>query len=261
MVLTTAACGHTSTFDWDNNRLVLPPQDTFGFVIEHYTEFDQLTVPMWMWLSICIQAVMEEEIPPPGSMPGNFENVFLDVSKSNTYNTVAERNKILAWFQQHLIPDGLWHSVDHGPFTYHNRYIPVSLATFLAVIKQGRSFDNSSHWIKNTPRSFLDNVLLDLKHHSAPPQSLQSLADTISHNSLLPTHHSSSPSRPTSLSTTQRLLSASVETAHSLQTLPELVVDSALPSGQNDSVDGGSQGIFPHGPPSAHSIQESASDD
>ncbi|KAJ7811900.1 hypothetical protein B0H14DRAFT_3150565 [Mycena olivaceomarginata] len=179
MVLTTAACGHTSTFDWDNNRLVLPPQDTFGFVIEHYTEFDQLTVPMWMWLSICIQAVMEEEIPPPGSMPGNFENVFLDVSKSNTYNTVPERNKLLAWFQQHLIPDGLWHSVDHGPFTYHNRYIPVSLATFLAVIKQGRSFDNSSHWIKNTPRSFLDNVLLNLEHHSAPPQSLQSLVDNI----------------------------------------------------------------------------------
>jgi hypothetical protein len=163
MILAIAVCGRTSTFDWDNNRAVLPPQDTFGFIIEHYMEFNLLTVPMWMWLSICIQAVMEEEIPPPGSMPGNFENVFLDVFKNNTYNTVAEWNKILVWFKRHLIPDGIWHSVDHGPFTYHKRYISLSLATFLAVIKQGRSFDNSSVWMEGSshlPLWFLTLLLM-----------------------------------------------------------------------------------------------------
>ncbi|KAJ7724695.1 hypothetical protein B0H14DRAFT_2641488 [Mycena olivaceomarginata] len=198
-----------------------PTRDTIGFVIEHYTEFDQLTVPMWMWLSIGIQAVMKEEISS-GNFPG-FRNVFLDVCKSNTYNMV-ERNKISVWFRQHLIPDGLQRSVDQTvihPWTYSNRYIPVSLATFLAVIQGRWSFDNSYYRV-DTSRSSLDNNVADPRHPSTSQHPSQPLPDTISHNSILPTHHPSLPSHPTASSVMQRPLSASVESAHSLQTLPEL---------------------------------------
>ncbi|KAJ7342974.1 hypothetical protein DFH08DRAFT_873904, partial [Mycena albidolilacea] len=219
---------------------------------------------MWMWLSICIQAVMKEEISSSGSMPGNFpgfRNVFLHVCKSNTYNTVAERNKISVWFQQHLIPEGLQRSVDQEAFFWrpdYNRYIPVSLAAFLAVIQKKRLFDIPSDRVHDIPRS---SLVADPRHHSAPRLSSQSLPDMISHNSILSIHHPSSPSRPTASSVMQRPFSASAESAHSLQTLPEPVVDSALPSGENNSADDGSQGILPHGPPPVHSIRVSASDD
>ncbi|KAJ7722115.1 hypothetical protein B0H14DRAFT_582183 [Mycena olivaceomarginata] len=266
MVLTIAACGRTSTFNWDNNSPVLPPQDTFGFIIEHYTEFDQLTVPMWMWLSICIQAVMKEEISSSGPMVDRSSgfSIFWAVSRSNTYNTVAEQKKISAWFQRHLIPDGLQHSVDHGPFRYRNRYVPVSLATFLAVIKQGRSFDDSFYGM-DTPHSFLDNNVPDPpKHHRASQCPSQPLPDTIYHNSLLLTRHSSSPSHPTASSMTQSQLSASAESIRFLQMSPEAAMHSASLlsplSVQNISGDAGPQGTLLHGPPSAHSIREPAPD-
>ncbi|KAJ7678440.1 hypothetical protein B0H14DRAFT_3683283 [Mycena olivaceomarginata] len=63
-ILAIASCRRASTFHWVNNRpLVLPPHEAFGFVIDHYAVFDQVIVPMWMWLSICVQAVGIEQIP------------------------------------------------------------------------------------------------------------------------------------------------------------------------------------------------------
>ncbi|KAJ7343013.1 hypothetical protein DFH08DRAFT_873954 [Mycena albidolilacea] len=243
-ILDIAACGRTSTFQWGNNKLVLPPHLALVFVIKHHTVFDQLAVPTWMWLSICVQTTMREEVSrsPPGSkcIPpwlGRLSNI----SSCNTFNTTVERNDISAWFQRRVIPDRLRSSVDQvitRPTKYRNRYVPVSLAIFLAAIHAGRSFDNGDTRMKGlsplpiwSPRP--PPGVAGPRHRTASPRFSQPLPDTISHNSRLPTHHSSSPSSPQTES--------DPESSHPLHKMPETEASSlALPTFtvQNDSAEG-----------------------
>jgi hypothetical protein len=147
MILAIASCRCTSTFHWaDNEPLVLPSHEAFGFVIDHYAVFDQVIMPMWMWLSICVQAVGIEEIlhslqPLQPLQPWNPTAILLShVATSNTYNTLAERNKITAWLDQCHIPNDLQRAVDEkagSPEQYLSRYAPVSLAMFLVVMRGG----------------------------------------------------------------------------------------------------------------------------
>ncbi|KAJ7724692.1 hypothetical protein B0H14DRAFT_559422 [Mycena olivaceomarginata] len=210
-ILAVAACGCTSTFHWGSDRpVVLPPADAFDSVVEHHIVFDQLAVPMWMWLAICVQAVMKEE-----SSSEWYPSTFFNVSTTNTYNTVVERAKISAWFQRRLLPDSLRRSVDRAiiaPKTYRNRYVPVSLAMFLAVIQKGRSFDNYFSPIILSPpvipsrspqgssrHSFKDKSA-DAGYRTAPhslglspPTLVNAHGSLFNLNKLLPAPHSSSP--------------------------------------------------------------------
>ncbi|KAJ7349848.1 hypothetical protein DFH08DRAFT_807186 [Mycena albidolilacea] len=50
MIITIAACCHTSIFHWGENEraTVLPSCDTFSSVLEHHTALEELALPMWM---------------------------------------------------------------------------------------------------------------------------------------------------------------------------------------------------------------------
>ncbi|KAJ7888443.1 hypothetical protein B0H14DRAFT_2694009, partial [Mycena olivaceomarginata] len=150
-ILAIASCRRTSTFHWADNRpLVLPPHEAFGFVIDHYAVFDRVIMPMWMWLSICVQAVGIEEISHPVSSRDQTVMLY-HVATSNTYNTLAERNKITAWLDQRHISNDLQRAVDEkagSPEYYLSRCTPVSLAMFLVVMKEGRSLDNYGEWLE-----------------------------------------------------------------------------------------------------------------
>jgi hypothetical protein len=154
MMVALAACFRTPTFHWDNTRSVgqLPPHEAFNFILEHYTVFEQLAVPMWMWLAIYVQAVSaEESLLLPSSSPGrldpqlNWVETLSAISTPNSYNSVPERNKISAWFRRRVVPDALRGAVRQKtmfPAIYNSRYAPVSLATFIAAIQGGWSFDD-----------------------------------------------------------------------------------------------------------------------
>ncbi|KAJ7808726.1 hypothetical protein B0H14DRAFT_2868902, partial [Mycena olivaceomarginata] len=204
-ILAIASCHRTSTFHWANNGpLVLPPHETFGFVIDHYAVFDQVIVPMWMWLSICVQAVGIEEISHP--VPSRDQTAILlgHVATSNTYNMLAERNKIKAWLDQHHISNDLRRAVDEkagSPEWYSSRYAPVSLAMFLVVIREGKSLDNYDPWFvlespsirspfatHHTVHSFQNSSTSSLptegpiSHHPSS-HSLRTIPEAVAHSS------------------------------------------------------------------------------
>jgi hypothetical protein len=223
-ILAIASCCHTSTFHWADNRpLVLPPHEAFGFVIDHYAVFDQVIVPMWMWLSICFQAVGIEEISHYSHLlPEWFRaaEMLRHVATSNSYNTLAERNKIRAWLNQHHISNDLQRSVDEkakNPEQYYSRYAPVSLVMFLLVIREGRSLDNCEQWLELESPSICSPFTT---HHTAHPPQNPLTSSLPTEGPIL--HHLSS---------------------HSLRTLPEAVAQPSShpsplpPSVQNDSGD------------------------
>jgi hypothetical protein len=202
MILAIASCRRTSTFHWADNRpLVLPPHEAFGFVIDHYAMFDQVIVPMWMWLSICVQAVGIEEISHDlHLLPERIQtaNMLYNVATSNTYNMLAERNKITAWLRQRHISNDLQRAVDEkagNPELYLSRYAPVSLAMFLVVMREGRSLDN-------------DWQLCELESPSIH-------SPFATHHNVHSFQHSSTSSLPTSEPISQH------PSSHSLRTIPE----------------------------------------
>jgi hypothetical protein len=227
-ILTIASCCrtvHTSTFHWANNRpLVLPPHETFGFVIDHYAVFDQVIVPMWMWLSICVQAVGIEEVSRGSHLQLEWvqtAEMLSNVTTSNTYNTLAERNKITAWLNQHHISIDLQRAVldkAENPERYYSRNNPVSLAMFLAAMREGRSLDDHRQWLE---------------------------LESLSIHSLFVTHqtaHSFQHSSTSSLPTAEPILHH--PSSHSLQKIPEALAQpsshpSQLPAPvRNDSAEG-----------------------
>jgi hypothetical protein len=221
-ILAIASCCCTSTFHWiDNRPLVLPPHETFGFVIDHYAVFDQVIVPMWMWLSICVQAVGIEEISYDSHLlPEWFQTAQMlrNVATSDTYNMLAERNKITAWLNQHHISNDLQRAVDEktgNPEPYLSRYAPVSLAMFLVVMREGRSLDDHEQWFE------LESLSSFATHHTA--HSFQDLSTSSLQTEGLISHHPLS---------------------HSLRTIPEALAHpsshpSQLPASvQNDSAEG-----------------------
>ncbi|KAJ7832874.1 hypothetical protein B0H14DRAFT_2802250 [Mycena olivaceomarginata] len=207
MILAIASCHRTSTFHWADNRpLVLPAHETFGFVIDHYAVFDQVIVPMWMWLSICVQAVgIEEILHDSRSRPEWDQTVMLrQVATSNTYNMFAERNKITAWLNQHHISNDLQRAVDKKAGSseqYLSRYTPVSLVMFLVVMREGRSLDNWRQWLElespsirsplashHTMHSFQDSSTSSLPtegpiSHHLSSHSLQTIPEAVAHPS------------------------------------------------------------------------------
>ncbi|KAJ7688931.1 hypothetical protein B0H14DRAFT_3051662 [Mycena olivaceomarginata] len=223
-ILAIASCCRTSTFHWADNRpLVLPPHEAFGFVIDHYAMFDQVIAPMWMWLSICVQAVGIEEISHDLHLlleRIQTANMLHNVATSNTYNTWTERNKILAWLNQRHISNDLQTAVDEkaeNPEYYLSRYTPVSLAMFLVVMREEQSLDNNGQWLEESPSIHSPFAT----HHTA--HSFQ---------------HSSTSSLPTSEPISHH------PSSHSLRTLPEAVAHpsshpSQLPASvQKDSAEG-----------------------
>jgi hypothetical protein len=102
----------------------------------------------------------------------------------------------------------LWCSVDQAaikPTLYGSRYHPVPLAMFLVVIQEGKSFDSyfASQRVPSllplwSPCPSLNIHIADSVYRSVLPPPSQPLPGTISHNSLLPTHHLSSPPIPIS---------------------------------------------------------------
>jgi hypothetical protein len=192
MMVALAACFRTPTFHWDNTRSVgqLPPHEAFNFILEHYTVFEQLAVPMWMWLAIYVQAVSaEESLLLPSSSPGrldpqlNWVETLSAISTPNSYNSVPERNKISAWFRRRVVPDALRGAVRQKtmfPAIYNSRYAPVSLATFIAAIQGGWSFDDLYYAriaapspLPLAPRSPVDTVAH--YSYSPPPPPISSL--------------------------------------------------------------------------------------
>jgi hypothetical protein len=185
--------------------------------------FDQIIVPMWMWLSICVQAVGIEEVLYASDFVEWVQTakMLLHVATRNTYNTLAERNKITAWLNQRHISNDLQRAVDEkakNPEQYYSRYAPVSLAMFLAVMREGHSLDSRRKWFELESPTIRSPFAT---HHTA-----HSFQD--SSTSWLPTegpisHHPSS---------------------HSLQTLPEAAAHPSPhpsplpPSVQNDSAKG-----------------------
>jgi hypothetical protein len=205
MILAIASCHRTSTFHWADNRpLVLPPHEAFGFVIDHYAVFDQVIVPMWMWLSICVQAGGIKEILHPVLSWDQIGKVLHYVATSNIYNTLAERNKITAWLDQHHISNDLQRAVDKkawNPEQYLSRYAPVSLVMFLVVMRKGLSLDNNEqrfelgspsirspfathHTAHSFQNSLTSSLLTEgpLSHHPSS-HSLGTLPEAVAHSS------------------------------------------------------------------------------
>jgi hypothetical protein len=188
--------------------------------------FDQVIVPMWMWLSICVQAVGIEEILHNLHLhlrPKRVQtaNMLLHVATSNTYNTLAERNKITAWLNQHHISNDLQRAVDkkaENSEQYYSRNDPVSLAMFLVVMREGRSLDDHEKWFELESLSIRSSFTTHHTAHSFQDSSTSSLQTEgpIS-------HHLSS---------------------HSVRTIPEALAHpsscpSQLPASvQNDSAEG-----------------------
>ncbi|KAF8134728.1 hypothetical protein K438DRAFT_1883158 [Mycena galopus ATCC 62051] len=187
MVLAIAACRRTPKFHLrDDCLVVLPPYDALGFVLEHYTVFEELAVPLWMWLSICVQAVTRDELPqselssePTASKPlpvaskasecYDAADVLFSVSASGTYNTFVERDRISAWMSRRLWSDDLRRAVDQKiqfPDLYGGRNAPVSLAMFLVVFRSARSLDTYTFLPGLEPPSPSTNV--ELSSPSAP---------------------------------------------------------------------------------------------
>jgi hypothetical protein len=231
-ILAIASCCRISTFHWANNRpLVLPPYRTFGFVIDHYAMFDQVIVPMWMWLSICVQTVGTDKILH--SVPWHRTAILLrHVATSNTYNTWTERKQILAWLDRHHIPNDLQRAVDEkaeNPEQYLSRYTPVSLAMFLVVMREGRSLDDYSLLYELQSRSIHSSLTRHYIRHSIQDLLIPSLptAGPILYRPTIPetlAHPSSHPSQlPPSVQndSAEGALPNDTGSSHSLQHFPE----------------------------------------
>ncbi|KAF8145673.1 hypothetical protein K438DRAFT_1991647 [Mycena galopus ATCC 62051] len=230
LILAIAACHRTSIFNWKSNGpVVLRPSKALTFALEHYTVFEEVLVPMWMWLSICMQEALRHD--PRGGV--DLVTLLVSVSTWGTCNTLAERYEILVWLNQLSMPGvlqralhkkiaDLGHYDRYTSFAGGSRYKTISLTTFLAVIKSGRSLDTyrsipelkppslspSKSGILVFPRSStsasssLDSFHADPEHRAPlAPQPSQAWPGTSLPLSLLPTHYSPSPStrrRPSS---------------------------------------------------------------
>jgi hypothetical protein len=167
------------------------------------------------------------------------------VSTPKAYNDWLECNRILTWLNQYLpIPHDLQRAVGQKIEPDTSRYSPVSLAMFLAVVWEERSFDNYFS------RTNSEAPLLSLIHTSAPisrrPSSLHlsrgpMVLDTVSHTLLPPMHF------PSSLSTHSLPLEGPIAhhpSSHLLRMLPEVVAcpllhPNRLPASvQNDFAEG-----------------------
>ncbi|KAF7343222.1 hypothetical protein MVEN_01753500 [Mycena venus] len=221
MILSMAACCRTTKFYWGEDRpaVVLPSYDAFSFVLDHYSVLEEVAVPMWMWLSICVQAVGEtlKEIPLSlsskdrtalGGNPavGLYDASFILFAVSRDNDTYIERDKISAWLNQRPMPEDLQRAIDQKidcPDSYDGQHAPVSLAMFLADILSETSFDNYTLWqpalrfagssssefdgFSSGPSSSpsVDNILADLEHHTVSGRSLLGLPN-IASDPLLP---------------------------------------------------------------------------
>ncbi|KAJ7889600.1 hypothetical protein B0H13DRAFT_2041316 [Mycena leptocephala] len=186
MILAIAACFRTSQFRLGKDRPVifLPPRETFAFVLDHYTVFKDLAVPIWMWLSIFAQAVR-----PITEIDDNEDAQTLFESSHCPGNIIPDHDKVLAYLRHctDLRQAVVFHSFEAIPA----QHIPVTLARCLAVFSFGRSLADPLP----LGGASSDNILADPEHHTATsPNSSQALPDAVSRSSLLPTHYLSSPS-------------------------------------------------------------------
>ncbi|KAJ7832870.1 hypothetical protein B0H14DRAFT_2802238 [Mycena olivaceomarginata] len=146
MILAIASCCRTSTFHWADNRpLVLPPHEAFGFVIDHYAVFDQ--------------AVGIEEISHDSHLlPEWFRaaEMLRHVATSNSYNTLAERNKIRAWLNQRHSSNDLQRTVDEKAKNPE---------------QEGRSLDNCEQWLELEFPSICSPFTTHHTAHPPPPRT------------------------------------------------------------------------------------------
>ncbi|KAF8183024.1 hypothetical protein K438DRAFT_1937634 [Mycena galopus ATCC 62051] len=245
LVVAIAACCHPSTFQFGDSRPILAPDKTLNFILNNYTGFEELVVPVWMWLSICLQATR-------GVNPSidSAEAMLFSVSSKGTYNTAAERKDIWVWFNQHAIPDSLHRAVNAKESWggQDSRYDPVPLSAFLAMIQRGTSFDDNSRLPGLKPpcqplMSHPPHTFTESRHHNTSQASLKGFADTVSPSSMSLAHHPPSAVTQGPSSFPIETLISQAPSAHSVHTLPDAGAHSLhpsvrhLPSMQNHSTE------------------------